>query len=140
MVRIVALSDMHIPAIYVDWKGLPRLWCIWPLRTILLCRVKHKIQCHIIYDTASYIHVRSETDKRRLNLPHGTDNKNRKTTSAGTVHTAYLRQRTSYQCRDMDPNPDPDRHQNLIIRSLAHCQPSLKISCKSVLEVFAQSC
>jgi len=28
--------------------------------------------------------------------------------------------------------PDPDRHQNLIIWSLAHCQPSLKISCKSV--------
>ena len=28
--------------------------------------------------------------------------------------------------------PDPDRHQNLIICSLAHCQPSLKISCKSV--------
>jgi len=29
-------------------------------------------------------------------------------------------------------NRDPDRHQNLIIRSLAHCQPPLKISCKSV--------
>jgi len=27
---------------------------------------------------------------------------------------------------------DPDRHQNLTISSLAHCQPSLKISCKSV--------
>ena len=27
---------------------------------------------------------------------------------------------------------DPDRQQNLIIYSLAHCQPSLKISCKSV--------
>jgi len=27
---------------------------------------------------------------------------------------------------------DPDRHRNLIICSLAHCQPSLKISCKSV--------
>ena len=30
------------------------------------------------------------------------------------------------------PGGDPDCHQNLIIRSLAHCQPSLKISCKSV--------
>jgi len=30
------------------------------------------------------------------------------------------------------PGGDPDRHQNLIICSLAHCQPSLKISCKSV--------
>jgi len=27
---------------------------------------------------------------------------------------------------------DPDRNQNLIICSLAHCLPSLKISCKSV--------
>jgi len=27
---------------------------------------------------------------------------------------------------------DPDRHQNLTICSLAHCQPSLKMSCKSV--------
>ena len=30
------------------------------------------------------------------------------------------------------PDGDPDRHQNLIICSLAHCEPSLKISCKSV--------
>jgi len=27
---------------------------------------------------------------------------------------------------------DPDHHQNLIICSLAHCQPSRKISCKSI--------
>ena len=30
------------------------------------------------------------------------------------------------------PEGDPDRHQNLITCSVAHCQPSLKISCKSV--------
>jgi len=30
------------------------------------------------------------------------------------------------------PDGDPDRHQNLTICLLAHCQPSLKISCKSV--------
>jgi len=30
------------------------------------------------------------------------------------------------------PDGDPDRHQNLIICLLAHCQPFLKISCKSV--------
>jgi len=30
------------------------------------------------------------------------------------------------------PDSDPDHHQNLIICSLAHCQPSLKISCKSI--------
>jgi len=46
--------------------------------------------------------------------------------------SAYLRQATSYQCRDTDPDPYPDRHQNLIFYSLAHCQPSLKISCKFV--------
>ena len=30
------------------------------------------------------------------------------------------------------PDGDPDRHQNLTICSLAHCQLSLKILCKSV--------
>jgi len=30
------------------------------------------------------------------------------------------------------PDGDPDRHQNLNICSLARCQPSLKILCKSV--------
>jgi len=30
------------------------------------------------------------------------------------------------------PDGDPDRHQNLIICSLAHCQLSLKVSCKFV--------
>jgi len=29
------------------------------------------------------------------------------------------------------PDDERDHHQNLIICSLAHCQPSLKISCKS---------
>jgi len=29
------------------------------------------------------------------------------------------------------PDGDPDRHQNLIVCSPAHCEPSLKISCKS---------
>ena len=38
----------------------------------------------------------------------------------------------SYQCRDPCRDPDPDRHQNLIICSLAYCQPSVKISCKFV--------
>jgi len=38
----------------------------------------------------------------------------------------------SYKGRDTDPDPDPDRQQNLIICLLAHCQPLLKISCKSV--------
>jgi len=30
------------------------------------------------------------------------------------------------------PDGDPDHHQNLIICSLAQCQPSVKISCKSI--------
>jgi len=30
------------------------------------------------------------------------------------------------------PDGGPDRHQNLTICSLANCQPSLKISCKSI--------
>jgi len=30
------------------------------------------------------------------------------------------------------PDGDPHRHQNVIVCSLAHCQSSLKISCKSV--------
>jgi len=34
---------------------------------------------------------------------------------------------------------DPDRHQNLTSCSLAHCQPSLKIACKSVRK-FLCSC
>jgi len=47
------------------------------------------------------------------------------TRSIGTVHTSAKARFTSVAI-------DPDRHQNLIICSLAHCQPSLKISCKSV--------
>jgi len=35
-------------------------------------------------------------------------------------------------------NRDPDRHQNLIFCSLAHCQPSLKILCKSVWKFLRQ--
>ena len=51
--------------------------------------------------------------------------------------SAYLHQSTSCQSRDTDPDPhiqisDSDHHQNLIICSLAHCQPSVKIKCKSV--------
>jgi len=38
------------------------------------------------------------------------------------------------------PDGDPDRHQNLIISSLAHCQSSLKTSCKSVRKFLRKSC
>jgi len=57
--------------------------------------------------------------------------------SAETVHTfakAHLRI-AAIPIRFRIRVPDPDRHQNLIISllpSVAHCQPSLKISCKSV--------
>jgi len=63
-----------------------------------------------------------------LNQPRGT--KNQKTRSTGTVHTV-----TSVKTRLTDVAMcmrDPDRHQNLLIRSLTHYQPFLKISCKSV--------
>jgi len=50
------------------------------------------------------------------------------TRSTGTVHTSAMVSLNSVAIRIHDP----DSHQNLIIYSLAHCQPSLKISCKSV--------
>ena len=53
-----------------------------------------------------------------------------KTRSTGTVHTSAKARITSVVIQICIR--DPDRHQNLIICSLAHCQPSLQISCKSV--------
>jgi len=35
------------------------------------------------------------------------------------------------------PDGDPDDHQNLTICSLAHCHPSLKLSCKSMRKFFS---
>jgi len=51
-------------------------------------------------------------------------NKTLWTRSTGTVHTSAKARLTHIH--------DRERHQNLTIRSLAHCQPSLKISCKSL--------
>jgi len=51
------------------------------------------------------------------------------TRSTGTVHTS-AKAVSRYGCRDTDP------HQNLIVCSFAHCQPSLKISRKSVWKFF----
>jgi len=51
------------------------------------------------------------------------------TRSTGTVHTSANARLTSVAIRIRIR--DPDRHQNLIICSLTHCQPFLKISCKS---------
>jgi len=48
---------------------------------------------------------------------------------------AYLCQGMSYQCRDISPPSGKsvrDHHQNLTICSLAHCQPSMQISCKPI--------
>jgi len=50
--------------------------------------------------------------------------------------STYLRQGTSYQCCTTDPDAYTDRHQNLTICSPAHCQHSLKTSCKSVRNFF----
>ena len=56
------------------------------------------------------------------------------TRSTGTVHASAKARLTSVAIRLLIRIRirDPDRHQNLIICSLAHCQPPLKISCKSV--------
>jgi len=66
------------------------------------------------------------------------------TRSTGTVHTSAKARLTSLAIwigiRIRIRIHDPDRHQNLIICWLAHCQHSLKISCKSVRKFFAQSC
>ena len=52
------------------------------------------------------------------------------------TRSAYFHQGTCYQCRDMDldlySDPWSGLLSNLTICLLAHCQPSLKISCISV--------
>jgi len=51
----------------------------------------------------------------------------------GTVHTFAKAHLTSVAIRIRTMRiRDPDRHQDLIVCSLAHCHPSLKMSCKSV--------
>jgi len=49
-----------------------------------------------------------------------------KTTSTGTLHTSAKARLTSIAIHIWIR--DPDRHQNLVIYLLTHCQPSLKIS------------
>ena len=51
----------------------------------------------------------------------------------GTAHTSAKARLTSIAI-SVPPSGESvlDRHRNLIIRSLTHCLPSLKISCKSV--------
>ena len=58
------------------------------------------------------------------------------TRSTGTVHTYAKARLTSVAIRIQIQIRDPDRHQNVIICSMAHCQPSLKIPCKSVKKFF----
>jgi len=65
--------------------------------------------------------------------------------STGTLHTSVKARLTSFVIRIWIWIriwiPDAERHQNLTVCSLAHCQPFLKISCKSVLKFFfAKSC
>jgi len=47
-------------------------------------------------------------------------------------HFPYLPVVTNPEKKSLYPDGDPDRHQNLITCSLAHCQPSLKISYKAL--------
>jgi len=60
------------------------------------------------------------------------------TRSTGTVHTSAKERLTSVAIRIRIR--DPNRHHNLIFCSSAHGQPSLKISCRSIRNLFAQSC
>ena len=60
-----------------------------------------------------------------------------KTTRAGTVPTSAKARLTSVTIRLRIR--DPDRHQNLIICSLAHCQALLKMSCKSVRKLLRKA-
>jgi len=53
-----------------------------------------------------------------------------RTRSTGTVHTSAKARLSRIQIRIRIL--DPDRNQNVTIFSVAHCQPSLKISWKSV--------
>ena len=53
-------------------------------------------------------------------------------TSTGTLHTSAKASLTSVAIPIRIRIRDPDRHQNLIVYSLAHCQHSLQISRKSV--------
>jgi len=58
----------------------------------------------------------------------------KKTRITGTVHTSAKARVTSVAIwiRIRIRIRDPNRDQNLIICSLAHCQPCRKISCKSI--------
>ena len=71
----------------------------------------------------------------RSSFPRSSDSKDTVQTirSTGTLHTSAKARLTSVamRIRIRIRIPDPDLHQNLTICSLAHCQPSLKISRKS---------
>jgi len=56
------------------------------------------------------------------------------TRNTGTSHTSAKARLTNVAIRIHTRIRiyDPDRHQNLIFCSLAHCQRSLKISCKPI--------
>ena len=71
---------------------------------------------------------------RKTNRQTVTDSTNciTKTRSTGTVYTSTKARLTGIETRIRIQICEPDRYQNLTISSRVHCQPSLKISCKSV--------
>ena len=76
--------------------------------------------CNAAYNSGIIAQTTINTKSKTIN----------KTRSTGTVHTsakARLTSVTIWICIR-----DPYRHQHSKICSLVHCQPSLKISCKSV--------
>jgi len=90
-----------------------------------LLHEKIKRQCCQLRWTATYVSSRKQ--QNQINTQDIIQ-----TRSTGRVHTSAKACLTSIWIWIQIRIPDPDHHQNLIICSLAHCQPSLKISCKSV--------
>jgi len=78
--------------------------------------------CHTILDAGAVWYV-----KRVIPLIEKWHSSH-KTITRSTVPVHTSTKGTSCQCCDMDQH----HRQNLIICSLVHCRPSLKISCKSV--------
>jgi len=90
---------------------------VWPSWTALLM-VQHLHQQH---SNNNYT-VFAVTQKFKIRQQHL-----KPESLIGTVHTSAKARLTSVVTRIRIR--DTDRHQNLVICSLAHCQPSLKISC-----------
>ena len=95
-------------------------------------RIEWGVSWMILGIIANRIKDRVQKNVKPLNTKHFA------TRSTGTVHTSAKTRLTSVaiRIRIRIQIRDPDRHQNLIICSLAHCRRSMQIglSCKSIGE------